>query len=183
MLILLQSMSERSEFSWLQRFRWFWSSFSLNIYGIAIPQFHKIRCPNRYLRACIECAETPGFQIPIGRLFCIMHALLLSTNWFQSNVGGMLLPGTASYEFEYCVKWMLIHRGPTDARMQAHMHAAAIAMAPGMNGGKVSLFHVFRANVLRHSHIWCKQLDRISARNPGFRVTSMLFADSTVHDA
>jgi hypothetical protein len=49
------------------------------------------KSPNRYLRACIECVETPGFQIPTGRLFCIMHALLLSMNWFRSNVGGMLL--------------------------------------------------------------------------------------------
>jgi hypothetical protein len=47
--------------------------------------------PHRYLHACIECAETPGFQISTGRLFCIMHTLLLSTNWFWSNVGGMLL--------------------------------------------------------------------------------------------
>jgi hypothetical protein len=91
MLILLQSRSERSEFSWLQRFRWFWSRFSSNFYGIEIPRFHKIRCPNRYIRACIECVETPGFQIPTGQLFSIMHALLLSTNWFRSNVGGMLL--------------------------------------------------------------------------------------------
>jgi hypothetical protein len=37
----------------------------------------------------------------------------------------------------------------TRSRMQApdHMHAATIAMAPGMNGGKVLLVHV-RANVL-----------------------------------
>jgi hypothetical protein len=64
MLIILQSRSERSKFSWLQRFRWFWSSFSSNFYGIEIPRFHKIRCPNHYLRACIECIETSGFQIP-----------------------------------------------------------------------------------------------------------------------
>jgi hypothetical protein len=45
---------------------------------------------------------------------------------------------------------MLIHRGPKspNPRMQAPMHAAAIAMVPPMNGGKDSLFHVFRANVL-----------------------------------
>jgi hypothetical protein len=58
MLIILKSRSERKEFSWLQRFRWFWSSFSSNFYGIEIPWFHKIRCRNRYLRACIECVET-----------------------------------------------------------------------------------------------------------------------------
>jgi hypothetical protein len=91
MLILLQSRSERSKFSWLQRLRWFWSSFSSNFYGIEIPRFHKIRFSNRYLRACIECVGTPGFQVPTGRLFCIMHTLLLSMNWFRSNVGGMLL--------------------------------------------------------------------------------------------
>jgi hypothetical protein len=45
----------------------------------------------------------------------------------------------------------------------------------GMNGGKVSLFHVFQANVLT--------LHDVKSGNRGFRVTSMLFADSTVHDA
>jgi hypothetical protein len=33
MLIILKSRSERKEFSWLQRFRWFWSSFSSNFYS------------------------------------------------------------------------------------------------------------------------------------------------------
>jgi hypothetical protein len=42
--------------------------------------YHKIRCPNRYLRACIECVETTGFQIPTDWFFCVMYALLLSTN-------------------------------------------------------------------------------------------------------
>jgi hypothetical protein len=63
-----------------------------------------------------------------------------------------------------------------------NLNIMLIAMAPGMNGGKASLFHVFRANVDPTDIIWCKQLARISG-NQGFRVTSMLFANSTVHDA
>jgi hypothetical protein len=51
MLIILKSRSERKEFSWPQRFRQFWSTFSTNFYGIEIPRFHKIRYPNRYLRS------------------------------------------------------------------------------------------------------------------------------------
>jgi hypothetical protein len=64
MLFILKSRSERKEFSWLQRFQWFWSSFSSDFYGIKIPQFHKIKCPNRYLRACIECIENA--TCPVG---------------------------------------------------------------------------------------------------------------------
>jgi hypothetical protein len=65
-----------------------------------MPRFHKIRCPNHYLRACIECIETPGFQIPTGTLL-IMHALQLCTNWFRSNIGGMLTIVWNSLIFEY----------------------------------------------------------------------------------
>jgi hypothetical protein len=41
MFIILKSRYERKEFSWLQRFRWFWSSFSSNFYGIEILCFTK----------------------------------------------------------------------------------------------------------------------------------------------
>jgi hypothetical protein len=40
--------------------------------------------------------------------FCIMHALLLSMNWFQSNVGGMLLIVWNSLIFVYYVLFVYI---------------------------------------------------------------------------
>jgi hypothetical protein len=150
MLILLQSRSERSEFSWLQRFRWFWSTFSTNFYGFEIPRFHKISCPDRYLRSCIKCVETPGFHIPTGWLFCIMHAFLLSTNWFRCNVGGMLLIVWNSLIWIWILcQWMLIHRWPKSPDPAACAWCRLpVRDRNGMNGGRVSHFHVFRANVL-----------------------------------
>jgi hypothetical protein len=108
MLILLQSRSERNEFSWLQRFRWFWSTFSKKITdsrylgfiksgALTVVFTHALNVLKHLdSRFLLDRTRVPNLHIIMSRrfllgLFCIMHALLLSANWFLSNVCGMLL--------------------------------------------------------------------------------------------
>jgi hypothetical protein len=97
-------------------------------------------------------------------LFCITHTLLLSMNWFRSNVGGMMLIVWNS--LMYCLNKCAIN----------FLNGACRLPCNGMNEGKVSLFHVFHGSGPMYWCYRCKQLARISG-NRGFRVTSMLFAD------
>jgi hypothetical protein len=79
MLILLKSRSERKEFCWLQRFRWFWSAYSTNFYGFEIavkPRFYKIGGLSPV--CCHMYSERHPSIVEMSFGWCWCHVLILS---------------------------------------------------------------------------------------------------------